>query len=86
MTIVLAQAINIFSQVIVFAVIAHVILSYFLDPYHPIRQFIDRLVEPLLTPVRRVVPLVGMFDFSAMVLIILVQLIAGLLVRLLLSL
>ncbi len=86
MTIVLAQAINIFSQVIVFAVIAHVILSYFLDPYHPIRQFVDRLVEPLLTPVRRVVPLVGMFDFSAMVLIILVQLIAGILVRLLLSL
>jgi len=83
MTIILAQAINIFSQVLTFIILAHIILSYFMDPYHPIRAFIDRLVEPLLAPIRRVVPLVGMFDFSAAILIILVQLIAGILVNLL---
>jgi len=83
MAIILAQAINIFSQVLVLIILAHVILSYFMDMYHPVRQFIDRLVEPLLAPIRRVMPTVGMFDFSSVILIILVQLIAGFLVKLL---
>lgn len=83
MNIILAEAIRWFSQVIVILVLAHVILSYFLSPYHPIRSFVDRLVEPLLAPIRRVVPLVGMLDFSPMILIILVQLIAQLLISLL---
>ena len=80
---ILAQAINTFSEVIVILVLAHVILSYFMSPYHPIRSFIDRMVEPLLAPIRRVVPLVGMFDFSPIILIILVQLIARILISLL---
>jgi len=86
MAVILAQAINIFSQVLIFIIFAHIILSYFMDPYHPIRAFVDRLVEPLLAPIRRVVPLVGMFDFSSVILIILVQLIAGFLVNFLLRL
>ena len=86
MSIVLASAINIFSQVLTVIVLAHVILSYFMDPFHPVRVFIDRLVEPLLTPLRRVVPQIGMLDFSPAILIILVQLISGVLVNLLLSL
>lgn len=83
MNVVLAQAISWFSQLIVILVLAHVILSYFLSPYHPIRSFIDQLVEPLLAPIRRVVPLVGMFDFSPIILIILVQFIARILISLL---
>jgi YggT family protein len=82
---VLAQAISIFSQVLTFIVLAHVILSYFMDPYHPVRAFIDRLVEPLLAPIRRVVPLVGMMDFSPVILIILVQFISGILVNILIG-
>jgi YggT family protein len=83
MIVVLAQAISWFAQLIMILVIAHVILSYFMDPYHPIRAFVDRLVEPLLSPIRRVVPLVGMFDFSPFILIILVQLIQRVLISLL---
>jgi len=83
---ILAQAVSIFSQVLTLSVLAHVILSYFLDPYHPIRVFIDRLVEPLLTPIRRVVPTLGMIDFSPMILIVLVQFISGIIVNFLLRL
>jgi YggT family protein len=83
MNIVLAQAISWFSQLIVILVLAHVILSYFMSPYHPIRSFVDRMVEPLLAPIRRVVPLIGMFDFSPIILIILVQLIARVVISLL---
>lgn len=85
MIIIIARALNIFSQVITFLVLAHVILSYFMDPYHPIRAFVDRLVEPLLAPIRRIVPLIGMLDFSPVILIILIQFITSILVRFLLG-
>ncbi len=74
------------QQILILLVILSVILSYFMDPYHPIRRGLDRIVEPMLNPIRRVVPLVGMLDFSPLVLLILIQIIGSLLVRLLLSL
>jgi YggT family protein len=76
---VLIQLIDIISQFIVLLVIVKVILSYFMDPYHPVRQTIDNLVEPMLAPIRRVVPLIGMFDFSPLILLILVQILASVL-------
>ena len=78
---ILARLINIISQFLIILVIVKVILSYFMDPYHPVRRTIDNLVEPLLAPIRKVVPLVGMFDFSPLVLIILVQILASVLKR-----
>lgn len=83
---ILITFINVLQQVLVLLVIVSVILSYFMDPYHPIRQGVDRIVEPLLSPIRRIVPLVGMLDFSPLVLIILIQIVSNLLVRLLFSL
>lgn len=76
----LIRLINIFAQFLVLLVIVKVILSYFMDPYHPVRQTIDRLVEPFLAPIRRIVPLVGMFDFSPLILIILVQILSSVLI------
>lgn len=79
--ILLAQIINTFAQIYVWIVIASILMSYFMDPYHPIRQGVDNLVRPLLDPIRRVVPPVGMIDFSPLVLIILIQVVSNLLVR-----
>jgi len=62
-------AANVFSILI----IGKVLLSYFMSPYHPIRQTIDRIVEPLLAPIRNRMPMIGMFDFSPLVLLILIQ-------------
>lgn len=76
---VLIQLIDIISQFIVLLVIVKVILSYFMDPYQPIRRTLDNLVEPMLAPIRRVVPLIGMFDFSPLILIILVQILSSVL-------
>lgn len=80
MVYILIRFIEIVSQVITFIVLVHVILSYFMNPYHPVRVAIDRLVLPLLNPIRRVVPLIGMFDISPIILIILVQLITSFLI------
>lgn len=82
----LALFINAIAQLLVLLVIVSVILSYFMDPYHPIRRSIDGVVEPMLAPIRRVVPLVGMIDFSPFILILLIQLVRRLLVSFLLSL
>ena len=78
--------INIVSQLLVLLVFISVILSYFMDPYHPIRRGVDNIVQPMLAPIRRVVPTVGMLDFSPLVLILLIQLVKSLLISLLLSL
>lgn len=68
------------QQILVLLIIVSVILSYFMDPYHPVRRGVDRIVEPILSPIRRVVPQVGMIDFSPLILIILVQVLSSLLV------
>ena len=83
---ILVRSINIIAQFIVLVVIAKVILSYFMDPYHPIRRTLDSLVEPMLAPIRRVVPLIGMFDFSPLILIIFVQILSSVLIRFLIAL
>lgn len=54
-------------------VLISVFISYFLDPYHPVRRFLDRIVNPFLKPIRKVVPLVGNIDFSPVILILLAQ-------------
>jgi YggT family protein len=81
----LIQLIGAIQFILVLMVLVSVILSYFMDPYHPVRRFLDSIVEPMLAPIRRIVPLVGMLDFSPLVLIILIQLIGNLLTRLLYS-
>lgn len=69
-------------QLLSLLVIVSVILSYFMDPYHPIRRSIDGVVEPLLAPIRRIVPLVGALDFSPLVLLILIQVLRNIIARL----
>lgn len=82
----LILVINTLQQILILLIIVSVILSYFMDPYHPVRRTLDRLVEPLLAPIRRVVPLIGMLDISPLILIILIQVIGNLLIRLLFTL
>jgi YggT family protein len=54
-------------------VIAHVVLSYLVPPYHPAREMVARLVEPVLAPIRRIMPFTGGVDFSPLVLILIIQ-------------
>ncbi len=75
--------INIVVQLITLLVIVKVLLSYFMAPYHPVRQGIDRVVEPMLQPIRRLIPGMGMLDFSPLILIIIVQLLGRILITIL---
>jgi YggT family protein len=46
------------------------------DFYNPVSQFLVRITNPLLVPLRKVVPSIGKFDSAAMLLMIVLQLAA----------
>ena len=77
--VILFKALGIIIQVIFFLVLAQLILGLLfqfgvLDPRQPqLRQIyfgINRLLDPLLSPIRRILPPTGGLDFSPMVLLI----------------
>ena len=68
---------NLLFTVLSLALIARVLLSFF-DPTmrYPISQVIVDLTEPIIGPIRRVVPpIAGMIDLSPMIALILLQVI-----------
>ena len=54
---------------------ASIILSWVnLSPDNPIVKVVQQLTEPVLAPVRRVLPAAGGFDFSALVVLFAIRL------------
>jgi YggT family protein len=82
----LAEIVYRLFQLLVVIVVIDVILSYFLSPWNEVRMILDRVVEPMLRPIRRFIPSMSGLDFSPLVLIILLQIIGSVLRRLILSL
>jgi YggT family protein len=79
----LIRFINFSASLLILLVFLNIALSYFMDPYHPLRQTLERIVGPLLNPIRRVVPLIGMFDISPIILVLLISVLQSALVNLL---
>jgi len=80
---ILINIVQTLGTILLLIVLASVLLSYFLPPYHSIRVFLDRIVNPLLLPIRRLVPPLGMIDFSPVILMILIQVLETVLVAIL---
>ncbi|HYG53770.1 MAG TPA: YggT family protein [Burkholderiales bacterium] len=59
---------------LVFAVIVQAVLSW-VNPYTPFAPVFDALTRPFLRPIRRFVPLLGQFDISPLILLIVLQVI-----------
>ena len=67
-------------EVLSLAIIFRVIVSWFSPrPTNILAVILYRITEPLLAPLRRIIPRAGMLDFTPLVAIILLQLIARLL-------
>lgn len=48
--------------------LARVLISWFpVDPYSPIVRVLHQLTEPLLAPIRRLLPQTGAIDFSPLI-------------------
>jgi YggT family protein len=82
----LVRLIDLTAYILILLVVVSSLLTFFVSPYHPVREALERIVNPMLNPIRRVVPLVGMFDLSPLILIILIQLVSQILTGLLLRL
>jgi YggT family protein len=82
----LAGLIHRIFQLLILVIIIHAVLSFFMDPYHPVRRTLNRIVDPLLFPIRRIIPPVANLDLSPIVLIILLQILDMVLYRLIASL
>ena len=64
-------------QVLTAAIFVRAIVSWFdLDPRNPLIEMLDQITEPILAPLRRIVPRLGMIDITPLVAIILLQVLA----------
>ena len=80
----LAQFINILFFVLWAAILGRVIISWInLSPDNPIVIVLYGITEPILAPIRRVVPSIGMLDLSPMIALIIMMIVQRVLLRLL---
>ncbi len=71
----LADLVELFLMVFLVAIIIQVILSWVAPHQHnPISLLLRQLTEPLLKPIRRLIPSLGGLDFSPLIALILIQL------------
>ncbi len=64
------QGISVLLQVYSYVLLARALISWIpnLDPYNPIVQFLYQITEPVLEPIRKLVPpLGGMIDISMLI-------------------
>ena len=81
---ILQQILNIY----IWIVIAAAVISWITpNPYNPIVQLLRRLTEPVMSPIRRLLPPWKTFglDFSPMIVILLIQWVAPVVLRALLG-
>jgi len=72
--------IRVLCELLTVAIIIRAILSWFSPrPTNMVSVIFYRITEPVLAPLRRIIPQTSMIDFTPLVAIILLQLIASLL-------
>lgn len=79
----LSSLVNFIVLVITLFVIAKVLLSYFVAPYQPVRLFVDRIIDPILRPIQRIVPPIGGLDLSPLILLVFVQILSRIIIGIL---
>ena len=80
-----ADIVRVAASLLTLLVFADILVHFVLDVYHPVRRVLDSLVEPMLAPIRRILPRTGSWDLSPIVLLLLVQVTEQVLLRLLAS-
>lgn len=74
----ITEVIAVFLQVLIFAIFARAIISWFpVDPQGPIVQALNAVTEPIMVPLRKVVPRIGMIDITPLVAILLLSFISS---------
>jgi YggT family protein len=76
--IVVIQIAQLFLQVLIFSIFARSLLSWFpIERNGVVFQALDAIVEPILMPLRKVIPTMGMIDLTPMVAIVVLYVISS---------
>ena len=69
--------VQILCNILTFAIFVRALLSWFpISPNNPLVAIIYQITEPIMAPLRRIVPRIGMMDITPIVAIVLLQVIA----------
>jgi YggT family protein len=69
-------------QILTVAIIIRALLSWFpIDRSNPLITILDQITEPVLAPLRRIIPTIGMIDITPLVAILLLQLLQSIVAR-----
>jgi len=64
------QLVDLFLTIYIWIIIARAIISWVNPyPYHPLVRFLYRVTEPVLAPVRRIIPPIAGIDISPVIVI-----------------
>lgn len=79
----IADVINVTFMVLTIAVFIRVLISWIpnIDPRNPAIEFLYGITEPILAPIRSIMPRTLMFDFSPMIAIFVLQAIRAVLLQ-----
>lgn len=81
------QFIHVLSTVLILLVIVYAIISFFMSPSQPFRRTINSIVDPLLNPIRKLIPPIGgTLDLSPLIFVIAIQLLERLIISVLMPL
>lgn len=68
----LIAVITTIANILSLIIIVDTLLSWFLPPFHPIRETLGRILQPIYAPVRKIIPPLGMMDITPIVLLLLI--------------
>ena len=78
----IAQIISAILTILTWIIVIRALISWVNpDPYNSIVQFLYRVTEPILMPIRRILPAMGGFDLSPIVALVGIMFIRSFLVR-----
>ncbi len=82
----LVQIINLLFNAFYILILARIIFSWVrVSPYHPtwgpIMRFVYQVTDPIMEPIRRIMPATGGIDFSPMIVLILASVLRSVLIN-----
>jgi YggT family protein len=73
-----SQIVCLVFTLLTIAIFARAILSWFnMDPRSPLVQVLNAVTEPILDPIRSIMPRLGMIDLSPLIAILLLQFVSS---------
>jgi YggT family protein len=82
---ILITLVQIIAWILTLLILAEVALPIFMPASHPVRVWVHKIVDPMLAPIRRILPPIQRMDFSPLILVVVISIVEyillGLLIR-----